>query len=888
MKKIAGIILVWLLIPEYNFAQIPFFQYYTLLKRNEPVHVNVIFQDHNGYIWAGTNKGLFRLDGIAQQQYTIADSLPDNQVTAIAEDSLGRIWTGHKNGKMAYLQQEHFELFDPPEGTSTNEISDILFDRRGNLWFSTYNDGLYYYTQERLFRVDEQEGMPDIFVYDILEDPMGNIWAGTDGGVAICTLSDKDINIQVLDYDHGLPDNIVKKIIIDDDKTVWLATEDAGIVSFDPASGRTRPLLPGQWKYGPVSDFTIQKDEVWIASPQSGLVVYDLLRGDGKVYKTNDDFDFMAAHTLLGDQEGNIWIGARGGLARTPGDRLEYINSFDSYTDANVLSLTVDTLGNIWYSTVEGLFERSVDAFGKANVEKKLMGTPFQKFTIISLYTDFQGSIWAGFYGEGVLRINPVTGEIVHLSQELSNGNILSITGHGEEVWLATLGGAAKVHIRDEELAVTNYSRADGLVSDYIYQVFIDSRERVWFATDGKGAAMLDESGFHHYDKGLGSNVVYGFAEDREGKLWVNTQGDGLYSFDGESFHPIDSPIPIRDKNINCLSTDSNGNLVMMHDLGIDAYEVAEHRIISMGDEVGLLARKPNLNAVAKNSKGQIFLGTDIGIVKYSVQLDSARSMPRPFIVSATVLDNAIDLASHVTLAYDENSVIVRYLGFWYQNPRALNFQYKLENYDRDWIESIDRSATYSNLPPGNYTFVLRVSDSEDFRGAKEALFRFTIQPPFWKTVWFYLLSAMVFVYGAYAFIKYSERKLVRDKKILEEKVMERTLEIQKQTEEIQAQNEEIQSQAEEIQGINDNLEALVQARTAELEKKTKASEESAFIIAHELRAPVASVLGLINLISKCDVGDETKEIVKHMEESAEKLNTVVREITKAIERGDK
>jgi signal transduction histidine kinase len=128
----------------------------------------------------------------------------------------------------------------------------------------------------------------------------------------------------------------------------------------------------------------------------------------------------------------------------------------------------------------------------------------------------------------------------------------------------------------------------------------------------------------------------------------------------------------------------------------------------------------------------------------------------------------------------------------------------------------------------------------------------------------------------------------VRDKKILEEKVMERTLEIQKQTEEIQAQNEEIQSQAEEIQGINDNLEALVQARTAELEKKTKASEESAFIIAHELRAPVASVLGLINLISKCDVDDETKEIVKHMEESAEKLNTVVREITKAIERGDK
>ncbi len=88
--------------------------------------------------------------------------------------------------------------------------------------------------------------------------------------------------------------------------------------------------------------------------------------------------------------------------------------------------------------------------------------------------------------------------------------------------------------------------------------------------------------------------------------------------------------------------------------------------------------------------------------------------------------------------------------------------------------------------------------------------------------------------------------------------------------------------------GINDNLEELVKARTAELEKKNKAMEESAFIIAHELRAPVASVLGLINLISKCELNDDAKTIVDHMEDSAEKLEVVVRNITKAIERGDK
>jgi signal transduction histidine kinase len=127
----------------------------------------------------------------------------------------------------------------------------------------------------------------------------------------------------------------------------------------------------------------------------------------------------------------------------------------------------------------------------------------------------------------------------------------------------------------------------------------------------------------------------------------------------------------------------------------------------------------------------------------------------------------------------------------------------------------------------------------------------------------------------------------VNAKKLLREKVRERTREIQIQNEEIQAQNEEIQSQAEEIQGINDNLESLVMARTIELEKKNKAAEESAFIIAHELRAPVASVLGLINLISKTKLDDDAKTIVTHMQDSADKLNAVVRNITKAIERGD-
>ncbi len=111
-------------------------------------------------------------------------------------------------------------------------------------------------------------------------------------------------------------------------------------------------------------------------------------------------------------------------------------------------------------------------------------------------------------------------------------------------------------------------------------------------------------------------------------------------------------------------------------------------------------------------------------------------------------------------------------------------------------------------------------------------------------------------------------------------------LALQISNEEIQAQNEEITSQAEEIRVINENLEQLVQDRTKELEKKNQALEEYAFINAHKLRSPVASILGLINLLNKTSLTEEARGIMSHLEDSTGKLDSVVSSITKAIEKG--
>jgi signal transduction histidine kinase len=253
-----------------------------------------------------------------------------------------------------------------------------------------------------------------------------------------------------------------------------------------------------------------------------------------------------------------------------------------------------------------------------------------------------------------------------------------------------------------------------------------------------------------------------------------------------------------------------------------------------------------------------------------------------------SVFDTPIDFASTPTLQYDENNITLQYLGVWYKNPEELLYSYKLENYDRDWITTKNQDVTYSRLPPGKYTFKVKVSESSDFSEAHETAVAFSIRPPIWQTIPFYVFVVITVAVSVYFVVKTRERKLRRYSELLEEKVQMRTREIQQQNDEIQTQNEEISAQSEEILRINENLEEIVQERTRELERKNKALEEYAFINAHKLRSPVATIMGLINLISKTRLDHDGSEINRRLQNTAEELDGIVNSITKAIERGER
>jgi ligand-binding sensor domain-containing protein len=875
----AIIFFILFLIAPFALAQTPYFQKFNLPDKNKKKDLHTLFQGRDGFIWLGTADGVYQFDGFSFTHFTLKDSALDNHVTAITQDSVGRIWMGHADGQISYLEDDSIKVFTTPEGNATKEISDMLFDSKGVLWFSTLNDGLYYFRHNRLYRLDEENGMPDLYIYDIEQAPDGKIWAGTDRGIAICDLKDDRTDIQVINQKQGLPDNIVRKVKFKNAQSIWLGTQDAGVVQYHIPEKKFISVST-KWSHGTISDLAVKQDQLWVSTDQSGVLMID-----SKKLNLVQKFSTEGSHhTLLRDREDGIWIGSKSGLVRTSGNEISFLEKLGSGIDQNIVAITIDHKENIWFSTGDGLFKMEK----KDNVyeTEKLKTFPLVKSQVISLHSDSLGNIWAGTFGNGAWHLNS-DGEVKHhFKNELRNGNILSIHSKGATIWFATLEGATQISVRGNQYEIKNIGSKEGLSSDYIYQVFLDSKNRAWFATDGYDIDMMDNAGIRHFTLGKKANVVYGFTEDGDHAIWANVQGDGLYKFDQKEFSPVKNS---RSKNIYSLGKNTSGNVVAVHDLGLEVVDIQKNRSQLFGEEVGILNKKGSLNSICQNPNGDIFIGTENGIIKYeAVNASNAENSPRPFVKKLKAGDKLFSARQNINLAYDDNDVTINYLGFWYRSPEKLSYQYKLENFDRDWITSKNLEVTYSRLPPGEYTFLLRTSDSNDFQNATETKIEFKINLPYWQQPWFYMLVAVFIIATAYLYVRIRERKLRMEGELLKLKVEERTKELQIRNEEIEAQSEELQAQASEIQMINDHLEELVKKRTEELERKNQALEEYAFINAHKLRSPLASILGVVNLITKLPQTPESQECVDHLKKSADSLDEVVTSITRAIQKGDK
>jgi ligand-binding sensor domain-containing protein/serine phosphatase RsbU (regulator of sigma subunit) len=808
-------------------AQSPKFESYKILKNKKNVEVNTIFQDDKGFIWLGTNYGLVKYDGVDFQLFTTKDSLSDNTVSTINEDGKGNLWIGHKSGKISIYKAKTITKFNPEEGLSKQEVSSFFIDKNNILWFSTYGEGVYYYSgknRKRLYNISTDNGLIDNYVYDIAQDNDSILYFATDKGISVYNSKKKEF-IENITSSDGLPDNIVKHLIINNND-LWISMEDGGICKYS-LSDKTFSLI-NNWEFGSVNSFICITDkELWVSTKRKGVVKINYDENNAiwyTVYNKKNGLPDTRTNTVFKDRENNIWIGSRNGLSLRKNNNIEFLNEKDGFTIKDIFSFVIDDLGNYWIASQQGLYIVSKGKMGEIN-QKLLFYDPENPYSFISLYKDQIGNIWAGTYGYGVFKINPITLEIINYNSQngLSNDNIIHISGNQENIWLSTLGGGVTKYCTNNTEEFVTYTTNNGLTSNYVYSTFTDSKNRTWIATDGGGVVYFKDESIHSFSNPKLDSIkktVYSVIEDCNGDIWYNCSNHGLYRYNGTSFTNYNEENGLKSNFIQGLTIDLMGNPVIISNEGIDIFNTKDSTFEYHSEADGVAYHEPNLNSVYTDSHSNIWIGTATGMIKLNFDLnDTIEILPKLFITEVSIFSSPIDI-NNTKFKHSEKHFTFNYIALWYKSSENLTYRYKLEGYDIGWNAATNlRMVTYSNLPPGDYNFTVQVNYSGGkWISSPESEYSFRIKKPFWKTIWFISAFVILIIISIYVFIKARIRNLEHAKDVLEEEVKKRTAEIQHQKDEIESQRDEIEAQRNYVTEQKDKIELQNKNITSSIE----------------------------------------------------------------------
>jgi ligand-binding sensor domain-containing protein len=690
-SKIMPLFFVFTLYIFYNVnAQSPYFKTIQLLKSKQTISIKCIFQDFKGNLWLSTSQGLIRYDGVVAYTFGQKDSLGNSQVAAIGEDTSHHVWLGHKDGSIEFETNNYFKKFKPEEGLGHSEISFLKFDSNNILWFGTLGEGVYYFSgknRKRIYNINSDDGLNDNYVYTIAIGNNKTKYIGTDNGINI--INSKNKVVSYISMKNGLPDNIVKHLEINDD-VLWIGMDEAGVCTYNINTKKFTFLT--DWKFGTLNTFTLNSTiECWACTENKGIIKIIFKNNTLNIikqYSNNNGLPGDDAQVIFSDREKNIWIGYSKNLVLYASSPFEIIDKkSDGFNYRSVFCFITDSKGRYWAATQNGLICIHKDSKGQLIHTRFLAKNKDIQNAFISLYCDNKGFVWAGTYGYGVFRINPDNLNFTkfNIQNGLPDNNILYITGKDDSVWLATAGGGASLYNLKSKI-FKNYNATSGLGSNYLYSIFIDSNNYVWFSLDGMGTSVLKNGKLytHILPDSLNINTIYSITEDKSGTMWFLTANKGLLCYNNLQFNFYNENNGLISNNIRSIISDKTGNLVIASNEGIQIFNPNAKGFETYREDRGVANLEPNLNGISEDSEGNIWISESKGIVKYKpFYFKQLNIQPKVSINKILLFFNPIDLKNS-NFNYKQNHFIFEYSGIWFQSVENLIYRYKLKNYDFD------------------------------------------------------------------------------------------------------------------------------------------------------------------------------------------------------------
>ncbi len=799
--------------------------------------INDIHQDGKGFVWISTENGLALFDGM--EMHTIQSpsdgegALASNLVLTTFEDSAGTFWVGTSKGLQTYdIASGRFSTVDLGDSAvphSTQHISSIVEVERTDgsfeIWVGTSQHGVYV-IDGRTHRPDTEKHnsinalLPSLFVSRLFADTDGRMWISCEtGGLSVISLQDyrnlidgmwtpetADIASTILVTDFA-QEGAGGKIVISSSNCGLLVADSSGIrrSSDRKAAHCSAMALLRDRMFSRAGDRTFL-----VGLEDGGYKIYDLhsdrLR-DVKAGNILFDTSGWKVHSLMEDNQGNVWMGAfLKGVMVVPKSMYGF-DCIDLNASAEpgsksfgcVTSIYRDDADNsLWVGTDGSGIIRFAPDGGRTlyNSENSALGSD----AVMALEKDGDGVLWIATYQGGLYRYsggkitafrdNPRIGtaKTVDLAYD-SARNLLYAGTHGAGLAIIDLAAGK----------VTGNIAEDP--NKWISALYLDSGGMLWVGTFNGPLCYNHTTGkmvrYDIGDRNMNSRV-YSFCESRDGKMWIGT-GEGLISYDkaiarSKSYTVEDG----LSSNVVCGILESgDGNIWLSTFRGLSRLTPSTGRITRYYAYDGLQENEFHYRAALRCSDGRMIFGGINGLSLFYPQTvdQKIHDVPPVYFTSLEVggrkisygspqdrdiLDRHILEATSIKLPHSRNSFSIGYAVLEYTNPRKMVYSHKLERFDRRWqtLSPYLRAITYTNLPAGRYTLKVRAAFENDDTNFSEKAIRIRILPPWYNSIPAYLVYLLLLTGAALLIRKNLLKEKAHEEERRESEVKEMKLEM--------------------------------------------------------------------------------------------------------------
>ncbi len=757
--------------------------------------VHSLLQTRDGFLWLGTEAGLVRFDGsgFAVFDRNSIPALPSGDIRCMLETHDGGLWIGTSEG-LAQWKDGKVATFGTRNGLPGESVRALTETSGGVLWVWT-DLGVARQEGKEFIAATTANGLPGGVITSWTTDGSGGLWIASTQGAAVFRDGGWTGMVPPLRSSAPASQDGPYEIARGPAGGVLLASNE-GVFAF--AAGRwTEVAPPGAALQGGESFLeSLPQGELAMASASRLSVV----RGGRVVEQFNAAREIPGTRiqVLFVDRAGYLWIGTNSGLARLVDGKLQRLAVTDPLASASILALMEDREGNVWVGTeTGGLHILRDQRFRNIGVRDGLSSD-----TTTTVVEDGAGALWVGTAGSGLNALqrgaqgvsvskiytvrNGLLSDVILALAAAPNGDLwvgtpdgLNLLHHGQvdsytsadglpddfvrsllvdadgSLWIGTRRGLTHWMNAPSGTRMTTYTQATGLGSDLVGAMARDSIGNLWVATLA-GLSRLQGGRITNFTtaNGLSSNVVTALLARIQGTLLIGTQDHGWDLWDGQKFSAAKENV-IDQTSIHAILEDDRNHLWFATGDGIarcDCTMTADcSHWLAFGPADGLRSRETATNShpsAWRSRDGRLWFATPKGLVEVNPAHFPINTIPPPVVVERFAVDDVDQplggagswlriAAGHVHFEFD-------YAGLSFTAPQKVRYRYMLEGFDHHWTEAgTRRTAYYTNIPPGRYTFRVEAANNDGLWNMQGAALEFELRPHFYQTIWFYILLGL-------------------------------------------------------------------------------------------------------------------------------------------------